>query len=88
MPSSGSGSIYHSVADFSPGPDAQADASADLFHLRVQDFGSLAAEINRFAFFTATAAGPTRFTMDAAKNGGGVRTLLHEVVQSELFRTR
>jgi signal transduction histidine kinase len=52
VPSSGSGSIYHSVADFSPKADATVDASADLFHLRVQDFGPLAAEISRFAFFT------------------------------------
>src|SRR5262249_51571907 len=43
VPSSGSASIYRSVPDFSPKADATVDASADLFHLRVQDFGPLAA---------------------------------------------
>jgi signal transduction histidine kinase len=71
VPSSGSGFIYHSVADFSPKADAQADASADLFHLRPQDFGPLAAEISRFAFFTTTAPGPARITMGSTKDGGG-----------------
>src|SRR5205809_316409 len=35
VPSSGSGSIYHSVESFSPKADAKVDATADLFHLRV-----------------------------------------------------
>jgi signal transduction histidine kinase len=57
VPTSGSGAIYHSVDGFMPKADAKADASADLFHLRVQDFETLAAEISRFAFFTAQAPG-------------------------------
>ena len=56
VPTSGSGSLYQSIAGFAPKADAKVDASADLFHLRVQDFGPLAAEISRFAFFTAAAA--------------------------------
>lgn len=58
VPSSGAGSVYRSLANFSPKADAKVDASADLFHLRVQDFGPLAAEINRFAFFTTRTAAP------------------------------
>jgi len=57
VPTAGSGTVYRSVDGFTPNADTKADATADLFHLRVQDFGPLAAEISRFAFFTAT-AGP------------------------------
>src|SRR5262249_32067666 len=52
VPTAGSGSIYHSVDGFNPKADAKADASADLFHLRLQDFGALVSEIRRFALFT------------------------------------
>ncbi len=40
--------VYHSTADFSPAPDAKADAAVDLFQVRMQDFGPLASEIRRF----------------------------------------
>jgi signal transduction histidine kinase len=60
VPANGNGVVYHSADDFSPRPDARVDASADLFHLRVQDFGPLAAEISRFALFTAYVPGPHR----------------------------
>jgi hypothetical protein len=58
VPTAGSGTLYRSVAGFTPKADARVDATADLFHLRVQDFGPLAAEISRFAFFTAATPGP------------------------------
>ena len=58
VPTAGSGTLYQSVPEFTPRADAKTDASADLFHLRVQDFGPLAAEISRFAFFTAATPGP------------------------------
>ncbi len=41
--------LYHSADDFSPGRNATADAAADLLQLRLQDFGSIAAEVRRFA---------------------------------------
>ena len=63
--SAGSAPLYHSVAGFNPQPDAKVDATADLFHLRVQDFGPLAAEISRFTllstFDTGAARGDTVF---------------------------
>ena len=37
------GLVYHSVPDFAPSADAQADASVDLFQVRVKDFEPLAA---------------------------------------------
>ena len=40
--------IYRSVADFSPSPDAAADARVDLFQVRVKDFEPLVAEVARF----------------------------------------
>jgi signal transduction histidine kinase len=51
----GRGPVYQSNAGFSPKPDAPADAAVDLFQVRTQDFGALAAEVRRFATtFTAT----------------------------------
>ena len=58
VPTAGSGTVYRSVDGFAPTAGTKADATADLFHLRVQDFGPLAAEISRFAFFTASTPGP------------------------------
>jgi two-component system sensor histidine kinase SenX3 len=40
--------LYHSAAGFAPAPDAKADASVDLFQVRMQDFAPLASEIRRF----------------------------------------
>lgn len=40
--------LYRSVADFSPKPDATADASVDLFQVRVKDFEPLVTEVARF----------------------------------------
>ena len=51
------GPIYRSVAGFAPRADARVDASNDLFQLRVHDFGPLAAEVSRFAFFSAVTPG-------------------------------
>ena len=50
----GRGFVYRSALDFSPRPDAKADASVDLFQVRVQEFGAVAAEVRRFTTFTAT----------------------------------
>lgn len=40
--------IYRSVVDFSPAPDAPADARVDLFQVRVKDFEPLVSEVARF----------------------------------------
>ena len=60
VPASGSTSFYP-LGRRLPlrGPTRRVDAAADLFHLRVQDFGPLAAEINRFALFTAYLPAPS-----------------------------
>jgi signal transduction histidine kinase len=39
---------YQSTAAFAPKHDTRADASAELFQVRVQDFDTIAAEIRRF----------------------------------------
>jgi two-component system, OmpR family, sensor histidine kinase SenX3 len=44
----GSGPVYHSAEAFAPPPDAAADASADLFQVRTQEFAQLAADVKRF----------------------------------------
>jgi signal transduction histidine kinase len=46
--------IYHSSETFNPAPGAHADATADLFAIRTQDFGRVASEIHRFVSFAAT----------------------------------
>ncbi len=53
---SGGGNVYHSSPDFAPAADAAADAAAELFQVRTQDFGTLAAEVQRFTTFVSTVA--------------------------------
>ena len=45
--------VFQSPPSFTPTLDAQADATADLFQVRTQDFLSLAAEVRRFTAFVA-----------------------------------
>jgi signal transduction histidine kinase len=40
--------VYRSTEAFSPDPAAKADAAADLFQVRLQEFGAIAAEVRRF----------------------------------------
>jgi signal transduction histidine kinase len=46
------GLIYSSDRSFVPSSSDTADASADFFQVRTQDFATLAAEVRRFATFT------------------------------------
>ena len=49
-----SGVVYQSNGSFSPAPNAQVDASRDLFQVRIQDFAGIVSEIRRFtSTFTA-----------------------------------
>jgi signal transduction histidine kinase len=48
------GIVYRSAPGFAPAPDAKVDATTDLFQVRMQDFGGIAAEVRRFVTtFTA-----------------------------------
>ena len=40
--------IYHSSDSFNPAPGTHADATADLFSVRTQDFSRVASEVHRF----------------------------------------
>ena len=61
VPTSAGGTpVYRSIAGFNPQADARVDATADLFHLRVQDFGPLAAEISRFTLLSTVGTGSAR----------------------------
>jgi len=40
--------IVYKSGDFAPDPSATADASTDLFQVRLQEFGNLASEVRRF----------------------------------------
>ena len=61
--------VFQSTPSFAPGLDTQADATAELFQVRTQDFLPLAAEVRRFTAFVSpqhgppAAAGTTRFSM-------------------------
>jgi signal transduction histidine kinase len=46
--------VYHSSDAFNPTADARADATADLFSVRTQDFGRVASEVHRLTAFAAT----------------------------------
>ena len=52
VPTGHAGSVYASTPEFRPAADAAADAAADMFYLRVQDFGPLVAEVSRFTLFS------------------------------------
>src|SRR5436190_7436033 len=53
VPTEGAAPEYHSVAEFTPKPDAPADAKVELFQVRPKDFEPLASEVSRFATYTA-----------------------------------
>jgi signal transduction histidine kinase len=46
--------VFRSDPAYAPAPDANADATADLFQVRLQDFTTLAGEVRRFTAFAAT----------------------------------
>jgi signal transduction histidine kinase len=52
------GPVFQSAPTFTPSPDEAADASADLFQIRTQDFTSLVSEVRRFTAFTSAVHGP------------------------------
>jgi len=52
--------VYHSTPEFSPKPDATADAARDLFQVRTQDFGPIVSEVRRFT--STFTAGPLQAT--------------------------
>ena len=45
--------VFQSTPSFAPALDAKADATADLFQVRTQDFLPLAAEVRRFTSFVS-----------------------------------
>ena len=50
--------VFQSTPSFAPALDTQADATADLFQVRTQDFLPLAAEVRRFTAFVSPEHGP------------------------------
>jgi signal transduction histidine kinase len=62
--------LYRSGQDFTPGPDASADAAVDLFQVRMQDFAPLATEIRRFTSTVSTThAGRGAVSIVVEQNG-------------------
>ncbi|MFL6281399.1 MAG: sensor histidine kinase [Vicinamibacterales bacterium] len=52
--------VYHSTTEFTPRPDAAADATVNLFQVRMQDFASIVSEVRRFT--STFTAGPLQAT--------------------------
>ncbi len=50
--------VFQSPSSFAPALDAPADATADLFQVRTQDFLPLAAEVRRFSAFVTPSHDP------------------------------
>jgi len=57
VPTDGTDLVYHSVPEFTPAAGTTADATIDLFQVRVKDFEPLAHEVSRFTTFTASVPG-------------------------------
>ena len=55
---SGKGPVYSTGSSFTPDPAAATDASADLFQVRLQEFGQMASEVRRFTSFTTRVESP------------------------------
>jgi signal transduction histidine kinase len=49
---------YSTDPQFTPPADAPADAGADLFQIRLQEFGAMASEVRRFRSFTSRVEKP------------------------------
>jgi hypothetical protein len=65
--------VFQSTPSFSPAADTQADATADLFQVRTQDFSTLAAEVRRLVTFSTTLTdlrqAPRSITSPSRKHG-------------------
>ena len=63
------GVLYHSVAGFAPAPDASADATVDMFQVRMQDFAPLVTEIRRFTSMVGTTSDRGAVSIVVEENG-------------------
>jgi two-component system, OmpR family, sensor histidine kinase SenX3 len=66
--------VFRSTDAFAPGADTKADASADLFLVRPQEFGALGAEVRRYTTLFTAAAGGTHAIATLRKQVGGAET--------------
>lgn len=53
-------SVYSAPSRFVPDPETASDAAADLFQVRVQDFGGMVSEVRRLTSFITTRTAPLR----------------------------
>lgn len=67
-------SVYSTAPSFTPDGSAEMDASADMFQVRLQEFGPMASEVRRFTSF-ATRIDTVRAEGTAARTGEARRTL-------------
>ncbi len=45
--------VYTTASTFTPDPEAEMDARAEMFQIRLQEFGPMASEVRRFTSFTS-----------------------------------
>ena len=78
--------IYSSNREFAPEPKARADAAADFFQVRLQEFGPLVSEIRRYTT-TTTGIPLPRPSAPAGALPGGSRTRMGESIEVHRLET-
>ena len=66
--------VYTTAASFAPDPSAEMDASAEMFQVRLQEFGPMASEVRRFTSFAARIDG-VRTEMEGARTNEVRKTI-------------
>jgi signal transduction histidine kinase len=75
----GGAPVFQSTASYAPAPAAQADASADLFQVRTQDFATLVSEVRRFtSFVSALHADPPAGRFVQSESGRPVSIVIQQ----------
>ncbi len=65
--------VYSSAAGFTPDPASSSDASADLFQVRLQEFGAMASEVRRFTSFVSSRVDQTNQRREGAADRVEIR---------------
>ena len=79
--------VYHSSDTFNPVQGTHADATADLFSVRTQDFSRVASEVHRFTAYAATLRLKTATTGPRSAGAGDDKNPVSIVVERSTTAT-
>jgi two-component system, OmpR family, sensor histidine kinase SenX3 len=65
--------VYSSATGFAPDPASASDATADMFQVRLQEFGAMVSEVRRFTSFVSSRVDQTRDRRDDVARRIGIR---------------